>query len=99
MYEIDFIRLKSEYLPDAGQQQPNDNVEERNPVDAEVGDDNSDSSTAKVKLIVTRNDRLNGLDFVCGICDQKYAYKQTLDRHVQLHGKSNRILSEIIAFL
>lgn len=77
--DIDFCRLKSEYLT----QEQNEHTDDINL----IGVDQSKPETAEVKLVVTYKDRLHDQDFACNICDQKYVYKKHLDRHISLHGK------------
>lgn len=52
------------------------------------------SETADDKLepkavgMASRRVRINDLEYACTICEQKYAYKRFLDKHILLHGKS-----------
>lgn len=74
-------------------QESDDNVEFRNPIkDADEDDHQSISTTTKVKLHVKKGDRLGDFEYVCVICGQKYVQKKALERHVALHGESNRKL-------
>lgn len=66
-----------------------DNVEFKNPNEDAHEDDQSISTTTKVKLHVKKGDRLGDYEYVCTICDHKYVRKKSLARHVALHGESN----------
>lgn len=62
-----------------------------NPNDAISTDEESKINRTKAKLQVRKWDRLNDLEYICGICEQKYAQKKGFEKHVALHGNSNCI--------
>lgn len=68
-------------------QEPKECPEAYEPNDAK--DEQSKINPTKVKLQVRRWDRLNDLEYVCRICDQKYAQKKGFEKHVALHGNTN----------
>lgn len=48
-----------------------------------------------VKQQVRKWDRLNDLEYICGICDQKYAQKKGFEKHVALHGICIRLILSV----
>lgn len=65
---------------------PSKDAEEESLIGTE--DNGAETTPTKVKQQVKRWDRLNDLEFNCQLCDQKYAHKKSLEKHVARHGKS-----------
>lgn len=70
---------------DAEELEPRKDADEENSISTE--DNGAETTTTAVKQQVKRWVRLNDLEFNCHLCDQKYAQKKSLEKHVARHGK------------